>query len=117
MTPGTEAPLRIPADSGRGLGRLLVAVLDIVRELLERQALRRVDGGSLSADQIERLGQALIALDRQFAELREVLTDRAEPQDQTIGTREESIAMRKLATERRAQLDPEEIHRAAEGES
>ena len=68
-------PQRIPADSGRGLGRLVIAILDIVRDLLERQALRRVDSGSLTPEQIERLGQALIALDRQFAELREVLTD------------------------------------------
>jgi len=71
-------PRRIPADSGHGLGQLVVAVLDIVRDLLERQALRRVDSGWLSPDQIERLGQALIALDRQFAELREVLTTREE---------------------------------------
>ena len=74
MTPENETPQRIPADSGRGLGRLVIAILDIVRDLLERQALRRVDSGSLTPEQIERLGQALIALDRQFAELHEVLT-------------------------------------------
>ncbi|HKS46893.1 MAG TPA: gas vesicle protein K [Amycolatopsis sp.] len=67
---------RIPADSGQGLGKLVVAVLEIVRDLLERQALRRVDSGSLSADEVERLGNALIALDRQFAELRAVLEER-----------------------------------------
>ena len=70
-------PQRIPADSGRGLGRLVIAILDIVRDLLERQALRRADSGSLTPEQVERLGRALIALDRQFAELREVLTERA----------------------------------------
>jgi Gas vesicle protein K len=79
VTPGTGTPQRIPADSGRGLGRLVIAILDIVRDLLERQALRRVDSGSLTPEQVERLGQALIALDRQFAELREVLTERAVP--------------------------------------
>ena len=73
MTPGARAPRRIAADSGQGLGQLVLAVLEIVRDLLERQALRRVDNGALSPDQIERLGQALIALDRQFTELREVL--------------------------------------------
>jgi len=65
-------PLRIPADSGRGLGQLVVAVLEIVRDLIERQAIRRMD--SLTPDEVERLGQALIALDRQFAEIRETLT-------------------------------------------
>ncbi|MFD2415128.1 gas vesicle protein K [Amycolatopsis pigmentata] len=67
---------RVPADSGQRLGRLVVAVLEIVRDLLERQALRRVDSGSLSPEEIERLGTALIALDRQFTELRAVLEER-----------------------------------------
>jgi Gas vesicle protein K len=75
VTPDIRTPRRIPADSGRGLGQLVIAVLEIVRDLLERQALRRVDNGSLSPHEIERLGQALIALDRQFSELREVLTE------------------------------------------
>ncbi|MGH3728916.1 MAG: gas vesicle protein K [Micromonosporaceae bacterium] len=67
-------PLRIAADAddvGRGLGQLVVALLEIVRELLERQALRRADSGDLDDVQIERLGQALQALEERFAELRE----------------------------------------------
>jgi hypothetical protein len=70
-----NTPLRFnvdPDDAGRGLGRLVIALLEIVRQLLERQALRRVDGGTLTPDEIERLGQALLALDERFAELREV---------------------------------------------
>ncbi|MBN6038978.1 gas vesicle protein K [Amycolatopsis sp. 195334CR] len=70
MTP----PRRIHADAGQGLGQVVVAVLEILRDLLERQALRRVEHGSLSPEEVERLGQALIALDRQFAELREALS-------------------------------------------
>ena len=53
---------------------MVLAVLEIVRDLLERQAIRRME--SLSPEEVERLGQALIALDRQFAELRETLTER-----------------------------------------
>jgi hypothetical protein len=64
---------RIPADAGQGLGRLVVAVLEVVAELLERQAIRRVAAGSLTDDEVERLGQALIALRGQFAELRTAL--------------------------------------------
>jgi hypothetical protein len=60
-------------DPGRALGRIVVAVLEIVCELLERQALRRVDAGTLTAEEVENLGQALISLQRQFAELREAL--------------------------------------------
>jgi hypothetical protein len=64
---------RVPADAGAGLGRLVVAVLEILRDLLERQALRRMSAGSLSPDEVERLGQALISLQRQFGELRAAL--------------------------------------------
>lgn len=72
---GRDSPLRFnidPEDAGRGLGRLVIALLEIVRQLLERQALRRVDAGSLTPDEIERLGQALLALDERFGELREI---------------------------------------------
>ncbi|MEU3648441.1 gas vesicle protein K [Lentzea sp. NPDC034063] len=60
-------------DAGRGLGRIVVAVLEIVCELLERQALRRVDAGTLTDEEVENLGQALVSLQRQFAALREAL--------------------------------------------
>ncbi|HEX3758713.1 MAG TPA: gas vesicle protein K [Kofleriaceae bacterium] len=69
-------PQRIAIDAedvGRGFGRLVVAVLDLVRQLLERQALRRVDAGSLGPDEIERLGQALLGLEQQLAGLRDLL--------------------------------------------
>lgn len=70
----SDSPLRISADAGRGLGQVVVAVLEILRDLLERQAVRRMESGSLTPDEVERLGLALIALDRQFTELRETLT-------------------------------------------
>lgn len=59
-------------DVGRGLGGLVVTLLDIVRQLIERQALRRVESGSLTAEQVERLGRALHGLEDRFAELRDV---------------------------------------------
>jgi len=68
-------PVRIAADAGRGLGHLVVTVLDILKEVLERQALRRLDAGTLTPDQVEALGQALIALELRFAEIRAALDD------------------------------------------
>jgi len=68
-------PRRFAVDAGRGLGGLVVAVLDILRELIERQVLRRMDAGSLTPDEIERLGQALLELERQFRELRAFFDD------------------------------------------
>ena len=65
---------RIAADAddlGHGLGQLVVALLELVRDLLERQAIRRMEGGDLCDEEIERLGQALLELEDKFAELRE----------------------------------------------
>src|SRR3954462_9611229 len=56
-------------DVGRGLGRLVVTLLEVVRQGVERQALRRVGAGDLTAEQIERLGQALMQLEETFDEL------------------------------------------------
>jgi hypothetical protein len=68
-------PVRIAADAGRGLGHLVITVLDILKEVLERQALRRLDAGTLTPAQVERLGQALIGLELRFAEIRAALDD------------------------------------------
>ncbi len=63
------APVRVdldPADVGRGLAELVLIVLDLLRELLERQAIRRVENGDLSDEQIEALGTALRAAAEQL---------------------------------------------------
>jgi hypothetical protein len=54
-------------DVGRGLGRLVVTLLEVVRQVVERQALRRVEAGDLTADDVERL--ALMDLEITFDEL------------------------------------------------
>jgi hypothetical protein len=61
------------AQNQSGLAGLVVVVVDLVRQLLQRQALRRMDAGSLTDDEAERLGRALMALEQQVADLVEVL--------------------------------------------
>jgi hypothetical protein len=56
-------------DVGRSLGRLVVTLLEVVRQVVERQALRRVEVGDLSTDDVERLGRALMDLEVTFDEL------------------------------------------------
>ena len=56
-------------DVGRGLGRLVVTLLEVVRQVVERQALRRIEVGDLTEEQVERLGRALMQLEDTFDEL------------------------------------------------
>jgi hypothetical protein len=55
----------------RGLASLVLTIVELLRQLMERQALRRVDEGDLTGEQIERIGLTLMALEEQMAELRE----------------------------------------------
>jgi hypothetical protein len=45
--------------------------VELLRQLMERQAIRRVDAGGLSDEEIERLGRTLMLLEEKMAELRE----------------------------------------------
>ena len=47
-------------NAAQGLGKLAVAIVNLLHELLERQAMRRMDNGTLSDEQIERLGECLM---------------------------------------------------------
>jgi hypothetical protein len=58
-------------DMARGLAQLVLTLIELLRQLMERQAIRRVEAGGLSDEQIERLGQALIALEQRMDELKE----------------------------------------------
>jgi hypothetical protein len=60
-----------PESVERGLAQLVLTIVELLREVMERQALRRIDGGSLSEDQVERLGRTFMELDRRMEELRE----------------------------------------------
>ena len=60
-----------PESVQRGLAQLVLTIVELLRQLMERQALRRIDSGSLSDEQEERLGQTFMELDRRMAELRD----------------------------------------------
>jgi hypothetical protein len=66
--------LRLNADPDRverGLAQLVLAVVDLLRELMERQALRRMEAGSLDEEEVERLGTAFMKLNERMAELKD----------------------------------------------
>lgn len=68
-------PERIAADPEiveNGLARLVLSIVELVRRLLEKQALRRMDAGNLTDAEIERLGAALMKLEDKMTELKGV---------------------------------------------
>lgn len=60
-----------PENVGRDLSCLVLTVVELIRQLMERQALRRVEQGDLTDDQIEAIGVTLMALEQRMDELRE----------------------------------------------
>ena len=73
-------PDRINADPEhveQGLARLVLTLIELIREVLEHQAVRRMDGGTLTDAEIERLGLALLKLNTRMDELKRIfgLTD------------------------------------------
>jgi hypothetical protein len=59
-----------PENVQRGLAQLVLTVVELLRQLMERQALRRVEAGNLDDETIERLGQTLMALEARMGELK-----------------------------------------------
>jgi CRISPR/Cas system-associated endonuclease Cas1 len=55
----------------QGLLGLVVALVEIIQDLVERQAIRRIEGGRLDEDEIERLGKALIDLDEAIEKIKQ----------------------------------------------
>ncbi|MBI4445670.1 MAG: gas vesicle protein K [Acidobacteria bacterium] len=60
-----------PHSIESGLAKLVLSIVELIRQMLERQAVRRMEGGSLTEDQIEALGLALMKLEEKTNELRE----------------------------------------------
>lgn len=60
-----------PENVERGLAQLVLTVVELLRQLMERQALRRVDAGGLTDEQVEQLGLGLMRLEEAMTTLRE----------------------------------------------
>jgi actin-like ATPase involved in cell morphogenesis len=69
----TALPERINADPEHvenGLARLALTLIELLRKVLEHQAVRRMEGGTLSDEEVERLGLALLKLHDRMDELK-----------------------------------------------
>jgi hypothetical protein len=66
-------PRRLDAsadDIDAGLARLVLTLVEFLRQVLEHQAVRRMEGGSLSDDEVERIGTALMRLEERLGEIK-----------------------------------------------
>jgi hypothetical protein len=74
-----------PESVERDLGRLVLTIVELIRQLMERQAIRRVEAGDLSEETVERLGLGLMRLEEAMTDLREQLGLRAEDLNIDLG--------------------------------
>lgn len=66
---------RLPLDSSQveqGLAKLVLTIIELLRQLMERQAMRRVESDSLTDEQIEELGLTLMRLEEKMEELKQI---------------------------------------------
>lgn len=59
-----------PKNVEKGLSKLVLTLIELIRKLLEKQAMRRIDAGSLSEEEIERVGETLMKLENKMQELK-----------------------------------------------
>lgn len=70
-----DLPRRLDAsaeDVEAGLGRLVLTLVELLRRVLEHQAVRRMEGGGLSDEEVERMGLALMRLEEKMDEIRQI---------------------------------------------
>ena len=68
-------PRRINADPKnveKGLAKLVLTLIELIRQLMEKQSMKRMEGGSLSDEEIENLGETLMKLENKMTELKEI---------------------------------------------
>jgi len=58
-----------PENIEQGLARLVLSLIELLRRLLERQAIRRMEGGSLDEAKVEEMGQAMMRLEMKVHEI------------------------------------------------
>ncbi len=79
IKPGDQNRINATPDNVEsGLAKLVLTLIELIRKLMEKQAMRRIDGNTLTEDQIENLGETLMKLENKMDELKKIfnLTDK-----------------------------------------
>ncbi|MEM1137415.1 MAG: gas vesicle protein K [Bacteroidota bacterium] len=59
-----------PENAGNGLVKLVLTLVNLIRELMEKQAIKRMESGSLTEEEIERVGLTFMKLEEKMEELK-----------------------------------------------
>ena len=60
------------ANANQGLAKLVLSLVELLRRVMEHEALRRIDGGTLTEGEIEEMGETFLKLDNKMVEMREI---------------------------------------------
>lgn len=61
-----------PDKEDQGLAKLVLTVVELLRRVMEHEALRRIEGQTLTEEEIEQMGESFLQLDNKMAEMREI---------------------------------------------
>ena len=82
-----------------GLGKLVLTLVEILRQILERQALRRIESGTLTSEEVERLGLAFMQTKQKIIEISKEFGCSAEELDLNLGSliKSENASLEKIS--------------------
>jgi len=61
-----------PENADQGLAKLVLTVVELLRRVMEHEALRRIDGGTLTGQEIEQMGETFQKLDDKMKEMLDI---------------------------------------------
>ena len=74
-----------PENVEKGLAQLVLTLIELLRQLMEKQAVRRIEAGSLTDDEIDRLGETFMKLEQRMDELKRQFDLRDEDLNLNLG--------------------------------
>jgi hypothetical protein len=74
-----------PENVEKGLAQLVLTLIELLRQLMERQAVRRIEAGSLTDDEVDRLGETFMKLEQRMDELKRQFDLRDEDLNLNLG--------------------------------
>jgi gas vesicle protein GvpK len=74
-----------PENVEKGLAQLVLTLIELLRQLMEKQAVRRIESGSLTDDEIDRLGETFMKLEKRMDELKRQFDLRDEDLNLNLG--------------------------------